>query len=234
MRHLYLAILAIIVLAVLISGCSGGSSTGTPCPTPQAVTTTPSPTWSAVDSPARADQLFHLDGLNWYQYRADISTGTANLSSLYKFEYSDETYDGTASKHTRMISNDTLNTLDNIVDIYTSKADGRSLGGSAKSFISGTLRTETAIEAGQGMNYLDKGMAIQACADSKATLTGKGQEKVTVDGTAYTCAKYDYVYQGVTYTAWYTPQAPAPLKVAWVDRNVAGGALMTLELLGWG
>jgi hypothetical protein len=153
---------------------------------------------------------------------------------MYKFEYSDETYEGTASKHTRMTSNDTVSGLENIVDIYTSKADDRSLGGSVKSFIFGTPTTESGIAAGQGQNYLDKDMASQARANSNVALTGQGQEKVTVDGTTYTCTKYVYTDQGVTYTAWYASQAPAPVKVSWVDKNVPGSARMTLELLVWG
>jgi hypothetical protein len=231
-----MAILAGIALAVLISGCSGGSPTSAPSPTPTlpAGTPTPPPAWNAVDAPARIDQLFHLDSLHWYLYRANISSGPANLSSLYKFEYSDENYADTAAKHTRLTTNDTVSGLENIYDIYTSKADGRSLGGSAKSFIFGNPATETSIAAGQGMNYLAGELAIQARANSKAALTDSGQEKVTVDGTTYACTRYVYTAEGVTYTAWYTPQAPAPVKVAWTDRNVPGSARMTLELLGWG
>jgi hypothetical protein len=238
MKRLHMAILAGIVLAVLISGCSGGNPTGTPgpalTPTPHAGTPAPTPTWNAVDAPARIDQLFHLDSLHWYLYRANISSGTVVLSSLYQFEYSDETYGGTAAKHTRMTSNDTVGGLESIVDIYTSKADGRSLGGSVKSFIYGNPTTEMSISAGQGMNYLNTDLANQARSASKVALTNYGQEKVTVDGTTYTCTRYDYNAEGVTYSAWYTPQAPAPVKVAWIDKNVQGSAHMTLELLGWG
>ena len=157
-----------------------------------------------------------------------------NLSSLYKFEYSDETYGDTAARHTRATANDTVSGLETISDIYTSKADGRSLGGSAKAFIFGTPTTETSVAAGQGMNDLANEMASQARANSKAALTNSGQEKVTVDGTTYTCTRYVYTFEGVNYTAWYTPQAPAPVKVAWIDKNVPGSAHMTLELLGWG
>jgi hypothetical protein len=229
--------LILLVLAALaVSGCSGGNPTGTPGPTatPPASTPGPTPTWNAVDAPARVDQLFHLDSLHWYLYRADISTGTVNLSSLYKFEYSDVTYADTAAKHTRVTSNDTVSGLESIVDIYTSEADGRSLGGSGKSFIFGSPTTETGIAAGQGMNYLDRELDSQARANSDVALVSQGQEKITVDGTTYTCTRYVYTAEGVTYTAWFTPQAPAPVKVAWIDKNVQGSAHMTLELLGWG
>lgn len=236
MRRLYTAILACIVLAVLVSGCSGVNPASKPCPTPTspAGTPTPSPTWNAVDAPARVDQLFHLDNINWYLYRASLSSDTVNLSSLYKFEYSDETCEGTAARHTRITANDTVSGLENIVDIYTSKADGRSLGGSVKSFIFGTPTTETMIAAGQGTNYLDKDLASQARANSNALLTSEGQEKVTVDGTTCTCTRYVYNYQGTTYTAWYTPRAPAPVKVTWTDRGIGTTSHLTLELLGWG
>jgi ferredoxin len=219
-----------------IERAAGGKPAGAPCPTPAAPagTAAPAPTWAAVDAPARIDQLFHLDNLHWYQYRANIASGPSNLSSLYKFEYSDETYGGIAAKHTRVTSNDTISGLESIGDIYTSKADGRSLGGSVKSFIFGTPLTELSIEAGQGLNYLDSDLANQARANGKAPLTNSGQEKVTVDGTTYTCTRYVYTAEGVTYTAWYTPQAPAPVKVTWIDRNAPGSAHMTLELLGWG
>lgn len=234
MKRLHTAILAGIVLAVLISGCSGGNPTGTPGPTPPAITPTPAPTWNAVDAPASIDQLFHLDSLHWYRYRANISSGTVNLSSLYRFEYSDEAYGGTAAKHTRVTTNDTVSGLENICDIYTSKADDRSLGGSVKAFIFGSPGMETSFEVGQGMNYLNNDLANQARANSKVALTNSGQEKVNADGTTYTCTRYVYTFEGVIYTAWYTPQAPAPVKVSWIDKNVPGKAYLTLELLGWG
>lgn len=237
MRHLYMVILAGIVLAVLVSGCSGNPTKApgsTPTPTPPAGTQTPAPTWNAVDAPARVDQLFHLDSLHWYRYRSTISSSNMVLSSLYLFEYSDETYGGTAAKRTRITANDTVTGLESISDIYMSKSDGRSLGGSVKSFIYGNPVSETNIEAGQGANYLKNDLANQAMASGGAALTNSGQDKVTVDGTTYTCSRYDYNSGGVAYTAWYTPQAPAPVKVAWVDKNVQGGARMTLELLGWG
>jgi hypothetical protein len=232
-------VLIILILAVLmLSGCSGGNPTNapgsTPAPTPAAGTLIPAPTWNAVDAPAGVDQLFHLDSLHWYRYRSSISSSNMVLSSLYLFEYSDETYGGTAAKRTRITANDTVTGLESITDVYASKADGRSLGGSVRSFIYGNPTTEMSIEAGQGANYLKSDLANQAMASSGAALTNSGQEKITVDGTTYTCTRYDYNSGGVAYTAWYTPQAPAPVKVAWVDKNVQGGAHMTLELLGWG
>jgi hypothetical protein len=230
-------VLIILILAVLaLSGCTGGKSTITPCPTPTPTTITPAPEpmWVAVDNPSRVDQLFHLDSLHWYLYRANISSGTVNLLSLYKFEYGDETYDGTAAKHTRVTANNTVSGLESISDIYESKADGRSLGGTVKSFVFGNPMTEMSIEAGQGQNYLHTDMAYQARAYGKVPLTRSGQEKVIVDGTTYTCTRYAYTFEGVTYTAWYTLEAPAPVKVAWIDKNVQGSAHMTLELLDWG
>jgi hypothetical protein len=235
-RHGCILLIPLVLVALAVSGCSGGNPAGTPtpAPTPPASTPAPTPTWNAFDAPASIDQLFHLDSLHWYLYRTNITSGVANLSSLYRFEYSDETYGDVAAKHTRATANDTVGGLETICDIYTGKADGRSLGGSVKTFIFGTPATEIGIEAGQGMNYLSSDLANQARANSKASLTNSGQEKVTVDGTTYACTRYVYTSEGVTYTAWYTPQAPAPVKVTWVDKNVQGSAHLTLELLGWG
>jgi len=232
-----IALLIVLFLAALaVSGCSGGSPPAAPCPTPASPAGTPAPaaTWSAVASPATVDQLFHLDALGWYSYRANITSGGVNLSSAYRFEHGAETYGGVAAKHTRAIANDTVTGLESVDDLYASAADSRSLGGVARSFLYGMPTGEISIPAGQGMNYLDIDLAHQARANSKAPLTRGGDEKVTVDGKTYSCTRYVYTTEGVAYTAWYTPQAPAPVKVAWVDQGIGSTAYMTLELLDWG
>ncbi len=236
MRHGSILLILLVLAALAVSGCSGGNPTSTPAPTPTSPASTPcpTPTWNVVDTPARVDQLFHLDSLHWYRYKSSLSSGTVDLSSLYKFEYSDETYAGTAAKHTRITANNTVSGLESICDIYTSRTDGRSLGGHLKSFIFGTPTTETSFEAGQGTNYLNTDLANQARANSQVALTYSGEEKVTVDGNTYTCTRYVYTFEGVTYTAWYSPQAPAPVKVTWTDKYIGGTAYLKLELLGWG
>jgi hypothetical protein len=47
--------------------------------------------------------------------------------------------------------------------------------------------------------------ANQAMVSSGVALTSPGQEKVTVDGTSYTCTRYDYNSGGVTYTGLVYP-----------------------------
>ncbi len=232
MRRLLTVFLACIVVAVLVSGCSGKPTAtpgATPTPVPPSGTPLPSPTWTAVESPAQADQMFNLGSLHWYQFRSGLSSETVNLSSLYRFEYSDEVYKGTDAKRTRIIINDTVSGLESVVDYYTSRPGGDSLGGTVRSFIFGTPTGETDLAPGQGQNYLDKDLYIQARGNSKAPLTAAGQEKVTVDGTTYTCTKYAYTEDGITYTVWHAPQAPMPVKMQWTDK----GASNTVELLNW-
>lgn len=232
-----------IVLAIMlaVSGCSGGNGTATPTSTPGPggnTAGTPTPAATAGPTPgvgalSTVAQLYNINAIHAYSYRLTSETGGQTSTSNFALAYSDTTYSGVPAQHVSM-SFDTPSTggtspAQMTVDLYTSKADKKSLGGHMKMVVNGQTLMDNDIPAGQETTYSTNDMASSA-ASSGAQLISQGTETVTIDSKSYACTKYTYTSEGTVYTVWYTPQAPMPVKSRWTDNS---GNTYTMELTSW-
>jgi hypothetical protein len=231
---------AIVITALFVSGCSGigGNAAPTPTPAPQASgNPTPAPAWNAYDSPAKTGQLYDLSRLNWYEFRFDSASDIAHSSGQYRFEFDDATYEGMPTRHTRVTYIDRIHSNasspDSIIDSYASKANGSILGGHAKMYSAGQVTMDQDMTGSQIIGLMNRGYAYIAMLDRDSLLTAGGSYIIDLNGKQYTCTKYNYTVDGILRTAWYTPQAPAPLTVTWTiaeEKPVS----VTVALKGWG
>lgn len=250
MNRKYIVILLVLIVAAMlsVSGCSGSNtgSTSTPTPTPQAggntvgtptapqagaPTSTPKP---AAVEPSSVGQLYNINDLHSYKYRmtsvvkGQTSTGTFDIS------FTDTTYNGVEARRT-YLNFDVPATGETgagqmLVDVYTRKSDNSTLGGHVKWVANGQTIIDMDIPAGEASSYTKNDLASSGQASDSTPLTRVGTETVTIDGKSYSCTKYNYVEEGITYTVWYTPQAPMPVKLQWTDKD---GNMYTIELISW-
>ena len=231
------------IAALFVSGCSGtgtgGSATPTPTPTPQASDSpAAAPTWNTVGSPTKTSHLHDMSGLNWYEFRIDSRSEITNSSRVYLFEFDDETYNGVATRHTRVTYTDlilgTAGSPDSIVDAYASKANNTIIGGHAKMSSSGQVTMDQDMAGSQIVGMMNPGFTYISTLDRDSVLTGAGAGTVSLKGKEYACSKYTYTVDGIIRTAWYTPEAPAPLKVTWTLADDSKPVYVTVTLTGWG
>jgi len=234
---------AIVIAALFVSGCSGtgGNATPTPTPTPvpeASISPAATPTWSTVSSPEKTTQLYDTSGLNWYEFRFDSASEITNSSGSYRFEFDDATYKGVATRHTREIFTDLIlgnaGSPDSIIDAYASKANNSMIGGHVKLFSSGQVTMDQDMAGSQIAGMMNKGFAYISTLDRDARLTAAGTDTVSLNGKQYTCSMYKFTIDGITRTAWYTPEAPAPLKVTWALTDESKPVNVTVTLTGWG
>jgi hypothetical protein len=115
------------------------------------------------------------------------------------------------------------------VDVYTRKSDNTTLGGHMKMAAGGQTLIDTDIPAGEATTYTSNDVLISSGASGNSQLVNRGTDTVTIDSKTYTCTKYAYTSDGITYTVWHTPLAPMPVEMQWTDK----GASNTVELLSW-
>jgi hypothetical protein len=227
----------LIMIALAVSGCSGGSGTATPTPTPVpggylTVTATPVPT-PGTSGVSNAGQLYNTGNLNSYSYRQTSVMGGQTSTVTYSIGYTDATYNGVAARHTtynyEMPASGDTPAAQFVIDVYASKADGSTLGGHMKMVAGGQTVLDMDIPTSQASTYRQYDVA-NTDRSGASTVTNAGTESVTVDGKTYMCTKYTYSAAGSTYTVWYTPQAPMPVKSQWTDDK---GNSFTTELISW-
>jgi hypothetical protein len=232
-----------VTVALVVSGCSGSDSSGTATPTPQpgggytvgtptaAPTPAPSP---VVSEPSSVGQLYNINDLRAYTYRmTSVVNGQTQIGN-FEISFTDTTYNGVAARRIYMnfdspASGET-GAGQMLVDIYTRKSDNSTLGGHMKLVANGQTFWDMDIPAGEASGYVKNDLASSGSASDHTPLTKVGMETVSIDGKTYSCTKYSYVDDGITYTVWYTPQAPMPVKMHWIDDK---SNTYTMELISW-
>jgi hypothetical protein len=227
MRYSGILIVFLVIVALAVSGCSGGSPTANPTPTvgPGGDGT---PT-QAAGGLTSANQMFNLGNLNMYEYKMTTDVSGQKSSLTYKIEYSDSAYHDTPAKLTTM-TYDVPGSGQMIVNMYYDKGDDHLLGGSYKMAVGGQ-NIEIPIGADESDTYSQNDWAItteESIGDT--SLASTGTETVTANGKSYTCTKYTWTAGDVSYNVCYTPQAPMPLKYQWSDNK---GNSWTMELISW-
>ncbi len=218
------------IVALAVSGCSGGSPTTNPTPTASPGTmggsATPTPAAGGVTS---ANQMFNMNNLNMYEYRLTTDTGGQKTTMTYKIEYSDSTYQGSPAKMTKMTYN-MPGSGEMLVSLYHSKTDDHLLGGTY-TITAGGQTMEMPIPADQGSTYSQNDWAATTESSiGDTSLANAGTDTLTANGKQYTCTKYTWTSEGNDYSVWYTAQAPMPMKYQWTDNK---GNSWTMELLNW-
>jgi hypothetical protein len=179
-----------------------------------------------------------MSRLNWYEFRIDSNSEVANSSENYRFEFDDATYNGVAARHTRETYTDRIlgskDLPDSITDVYTSKANNSIIGGHVKMYSSGQITMDDDMAGSQIIGMMNGGFAYTSTLDRDARLTSAGAGTVSLNGKQYSCTLYKYTVDGIIRTAWYTPEAPAPLKVAWTRSDETRPVYVTVTLRGWG
>ncbi|OPY25520.1 MAG: hypothetical protein A4E28_03087 [Methanocella sp. PtaU1.Bin125] len=236
---------AVVIAALLVSGCLGkdagsvATPTPTPTPTPAAGSSpVPAPAWNTVGSPASTGQLYDMGGLNWYEFRFDSRSEIMNSSGTYRLEFGDDAYLGIPARHTRETYTDLIisspGSPESIIDAYVSKANNSLIGGHAKILSNGQVTMDEDMAGSQIAGMMSRGYPYMSTLDRDARLTFAGEETISLNGKQYACTIYRFTVDGITRTAWYTPEAPAPLKVAWALADESRPVAVTVTLTGWG
>ena len=236
---------AVVIAALFVSGCSGtdtgGNATPTPSPTPTpqpGSSPTATPAWNTVESPTRTSQLYDMSRLNWYEFRYDSTSQMMSSSGYYRFEFDDRTYRDVATRHTRETYTDLIlgsaDSPDSIIDTYASKTNNSVLGGHVKMTSSGRVTMDQEMSGSQIVGMMNGGYGFISMLDRDARLTSAGTGTISLNGKQYDCTKYTYTVDGIIRTAWYTPEAPAPLKVTWTLMDETRPVYVTVSLTGWG
>jgi hypothetical protein len=228
LRYSGILIVFLVIVALAVSGCSGGSGTATPTPVPdgsESGTPTPAPGTGGLST----GQLFNTNDLHMYEYKLTTDVGGQSSSTTYKIEYSDDTYQGTPAKLTKM-TYDTPGVGQMVVNMYYDKGDDHLLGGSYTTNVGGQ-NIELPIGADEGSTYAENDW-VSTTKESigDTSLASSGTETLTANGQAYTCTKYTWSVGPVSYNVCYTPQAPMPLRYQWTDGQ---GNSWTRELISW-
>lgn len=232
-----IGILLVLVIAVaMVSGCTGGSTpapTTTPTdsgvtPTPVAATTTPG------DSSAGTNvigSLFNPGKFNWFEYKISSVNDGESTSMNIKYEYDSTTYKGVAAEHTTMHMK-TSEDMTMLIDMYTSKADSRTLGGHYKMMMGGEVIMEQDIPEDQLSQYSQQDFASKY--DDEETenynFASAGVEVITVPAGVFTCNKYTVTGSDAHETFWVDTSVPVPVKFT----SGTSDSEMVMELVDWG
>jgi hypothetical protein len=234
-------LILLVTVALAVSGCSGSDTSGTATPTPQPgggnmagmPTATPTSTLAPVASePSIVGQLYNVNDLHTYTYRLTSVVNGKEQAGIITISFTDTVYNGVEARRI-YLNMDAPATGETgagqiEVDVYTRKSDNSTLGGHFKFVVNGQA-LEYDIPADQASDYSQKDFTSSGLASNDAPLTRVGVDTVTIDGKTYSCTRYTYVEDGITYTVWYTPQAPMPVEMKWTD----GGTPYTMELISW-
>jgi hypothetical protein len=234
-----IAIILLITAAILFSGCTGKAPEGNATPTattkPEATAATVTPAQAQANGgsgqPINVSQWFNSNGLHSYAYRMNQTTYGLTEVYTYEINYSDETYNGVAARHTT--TNSSIPALGGgslgyeIMDIYTGKADNSPLGGHDKLVKNGKTLIDQDLPASQANVNMSHDMVKSGEATPDVVLINEGPDTVTIDGKTYACTKYQMAE--LNETIWYDPQAPMPIK----DLFTTGNYTQVIELLSW-
>jgi hypothetical protein len=246
LKHLYILLILIIAPAT-VAGCICCCPTGSPTTTTQ-VTPTPTmqasispaatPTWSTVSSPEKTTQLYDMSGLSWYEFRFESHSEIMDSSGIYRLEFDDATYLGVPARHTRETYTDLITSSpgspESIIDAYVSKANNSLIGGHAKILSRGQVTMDEDMAGSQIAGMMSRGYPYMTTLDRDARLTAAGEDTIGLNGKQYACTIYRFTVDGIARTAWYTPEAPAPVKVTWTLIDESKPVYVTVTLTGWG
>jgi hypothetical protein len=244
LKHGYIGILLIFLLlaALAVSGCSGGSTTVSPTPAvgPGSPGGDATPTPAASMAPAgdigqqkTAGQLVNGEGLHAYRYRVTQSNYGVNQTFYVDVAYGEDTFKGMPAKHTVIVQGYSAANGTPMpgtpVDVYTSKADGGVLGGTKKIVINGQTKDED-MSITEASAVLLSDIVNNARLNGDVALTYAGPETITVDNKTYDCVRYSFPIGNTTETEWYTPDAPMPIRSIWSQGK---NYVQITELLSW-
>jgi hypothetical protein len=179
-----------------------------------------------------------MGGLDWYEFRFDSRSENMSSSGTYLLEFADATYHGLPARHTRETYTDLIlgspGSPESIIDAYVSKANNSLIGGHAKILSDGRITMDEDMAGSQITGMMSRGYPYMSTLDRDARLTFAGEETIGLNGKQYACTIYRFTVDGITRTAWYTPEAPAPLKVTWMLTDESKPVYVTVTLTGWG
>ncbi len=252
MRRLYVAILAGIVLAVLVSGCTSSNNGKT----------------LQVLS-----QMYDVSDYHMFRYTGNATFNNASLpidiDNDIRVWYGDEIYKGVAAIHSNMTQHyieymalnqselgksglnlSVLNMSSKFplmdlylgVDVYTDKSSNKTLGGhmictSGSSLLSGFMGSRPILDRDMNESELadidNRSAEFLDMSKSRAPLTYVGKDNVVFQGRTCECTMYNFTAMDMPYTAWYSPDVPMPLKFKCINSTVLGPMYMTMDLQEW-
>jgi hypothetical protein len=253
MRRLYVAILAGIVLAALVSGCTSSNNDRT----------------LQVLS-----QMYKVNDYHMFRYAGNGTFDNASFPMDIQYDigvrYGDEIYRNLAAVHSNMtmhsitfmtlnlsefgqsaINQSTISQPYKIplvdiymaIDIYADKSSNKTLGG----HMMGALGDGNLMGAPGNATILDRDMNESELKDidnrsaqymdmskSRAPLTYVGRDNIVYQDRTYDCTVYNFTSMNMPYTAWYSPEVPLPLKVTGINMTELGPVYVTMDLQEWG
>lgn len=234
---LYGTAITLLVVIVLISGCTSGPAAGpsaTPMPPMDMPMGTASPGATAAPAisqvPASGQgiapaSLFDAARFTWYQYK--ITSGAMGMPMTHTYRYENGTYQGLPARHAN-ITMDMLPDLLIYLDIWSSSADGRTLSIHEIAFGNGVQTKNADIDVANYTKW--EGVDLASPKFTTASLQSAGTEAVTVGIRTYSATKYAGAAGAQQYMYWVSQDAPVPVKL--LVRDAKGDT--TYELAGWG
>lgn len=229
--------ISLLVLIVLISGCTSGpagepAATGAPSIDMPMGTATPAATGVPAVSPGPAAgegistaSLFDHAKFTWYQYK--ITAGAMGMPMTHTYKYDDVTYQGQQARHAN-ITMDMLPDALVYLDIWTDILDGGTLNVHEIAFSNGIMTKNADIDTANYTKW--EGTDLASPQFTAALLQPTDTEAVTVGDRTYMATKYAGTAGDQQYTYWASQDLPVPVKFAVHDAK----GDTTYELTGWG
>lgn len=203
---------AIIAIALVMSGCTGTGNNASATPT-AAPTATASPTGTAAgNEPQAVPDLYDFTQFSYLDTKLSMGGTTQDVRT----EFSDTDFNGVPAYRFKITA--TINGVETVEDTYYDHAGN---------FLGGFLDDEELKASEVADLYKDHGW-VRCGTNFKLTRTGT--DTVTANGVTYQCTVYTADRNGVPFTFWWSPEAPAPVKVT----SRSGSSTMTETLEGWG
>jgi hypothetical protein len=212
-------LIATLTVALVISGCIGGIG-GSDNARPTSASTAPGGATSTAQAtvPAGGNEPLTLPDL--YDFSKftylDTKLSMGGPTQDVRTEFSDADFNGVPAYRFKMTA--TINGLETVEDTYYDHA-GKFLGG---------LLNDEELSASEYAEYYKDHGWVKCGTNFKLAKTGT--DTVTVNGATYQCTVYTVNRNGVPFTFWWSPDAPAPVKVT----SQSGSKAMTETLAGWG
>jgi hypothetical protein len=231
LRYSGILIIFLVIVALAVSGCSGGSSTTNPTPT----VGPGSPGGDGTPTPAAGQttggtpdikSLFDMDKLKSYEWKiTSVTEGKSNVT-YFRFEKNTGvTYNGVAANEDKM----TVTMDDSTVmkfDVFYSPTDNRQLGGSVQM---GDFQMPITADS-QYSSMFDAYDVSDTYSTSDWLLTSKGPDTLLINGKTYICNKYWVGDAGGQGTVWVSNGVPMPVKI---ESKTSDGSSWTYELWDW-
>lgn len=217
-------IMCVIVLAALVSGCSGQGETSnnTTVHPPSGLSGADQMSWyeynmTEMYNYGGYDQGSWRDGwANWYE-PVKVKVGSVN-----------GTWQGKPAVHKR------INMTPHFYDVYVD-SEGKILAGNYTTVYEGDARPISLPPGGdyaQGIGYIDIPARLEA--EKNDTRELAGYEVVSYKGTLYNCTTYNMSAGENNYTIWCNASLPVPARIFAYPGGSEQGVQRIFELVGWG